>query len=156
MPGSLEQDPEACHTAWMFRHASQMPWCHQCKFHRPPRTLHCATCNICVEEYDHHCRWVNNCIGHRNFWLFLLLLVSLFLYLVALLVTCVIFLVRILDMPLCIEKIMSFIVALSATGALLPVFLLLVVLVVSVNTARRPYELQVSRAEYLCPDTRLG
>uniref|UniRef100_A0A8D2JM58 Palmitoyltransferase n=1 Tax=Sciurus vulgaris TaxID=55149 RepID=A0A8D2JM58_SCIVU len=131
--GSLEQDPEAGHTAWMFHHVSQMPWCHQCKFHRPPRTLHCAICNICVEEYDHHCRWVNNCIGHRNFRLFLLLLVSLYLYLVALLVTCVIFLVRTSDI---------FIVAVSATGALLPVFLLLVVQVVSVSAARRPYELQ--------------
>ncbi|XP_047419974.1 palmitoyltransferase ZDHHC19-like [Sciurus carolinensis] len=106
--GSLEQDPEAGHTAWMFSHAFQMPWCHQCKFHRTPRTLHCATCNICVEESDHHSRWVNNCIGHRNIQWFLLLLVSLSLYLVALLVTCVIFLVCTTGMPLSTDKTMVY------------------------------------------------
>uniref|UniRef100_A0A8D2CSQ4 Palmitoyltransferase n=1 Tax=Sciurus vulgaris TaxID=55149 RepID=A0A8D2CSQ4_SCIVU len=106
--GSLEQDPEAGHTAWMHSHAYQMPWCNQCKFHRPPRTLHCETCNICVEEFDHHSRWVNNCIGHRNFRLFLLLLVSLCLYLVALVVTCVIFVVRTTDMALSLDKIIAY------------------------------------------------
>ncbi|XP_047421408.1 palmitoyltransferase ZDHHC19-like [Sciurus carolinensis] len=140
--GSMEQDPEAGHTAWMHSHAYQMPWCHQCNFHRPPRTLHCKTCNICVEEFDHHSRWVNNCIGHRNFRLFLLLLVSLCLYLVALIVTCVIFVVRTTDMSLSLDKIVAIIVAVLATGALLPVIFELLVQVVAVSTARRLYEVQ--------------
>ncbi|XP_047421407.1 palmitoyltransferase ZDHHC19-like [Sciurus carolinensis] len=140
--GSLEQDPEVGHTAWMHSHAYQMPWCHQCNFHRPPRTLHCKTCNICVEEFDHHSRWVNNCIGHRNFRLFLLLLVSLCLYLVALIVTCVIFVVRTTDMSLSLDKILTIIVAVLATGALLPVIFELLVQAVAVSTARRLYEVQ--------------
>ncbi|MBZ3887984.1 putative palmitoyltransferase ZDHHC19 [Sciurus carolinensis] len=156
MPGSVEQDPEAGHTAWMHSHAFQMPWCHQCNFHRPPRTLHCAICNICVEEFDHHSRWVNNCIGHRNFRLFLLLLVSLCLYLVALVVTCVIFVVRTTDMSLSLDKIVAIIVTVLATGALLPVIFELLVQAVAVSTARRLYEVQVSRAEFLCQDTPLG
>ncbi|MBZ3889035.1 putative palmitoyltransferase ZDHHC19 [Sciurus carolinensis] len=119
-----------------------MPWCHQCNFHRPPRTLHCKTCNICVEEFDHHSRWVNNCIGHRNFRLFLLLLVSLCLYLVALIVTCVIFVVRTTDMSLSLDKILTIIVAVLATGALLPVIFELLVQAVAVSTARRLYEVQ--------------
>lgn len=28
---------------------------------------HCFKCNKCVIEYDHHCDWINNCIGKKNF-----------------------------------------------------------------------------------------
>ena len=27
---------------------------------------HCFKCNKCVIEYDHHCDWINNCIGKNN------------------------------------------------------------------------------------------
>ncbi|KAM5126503.1 palmitoyltransferase ZDHHC19-like, partial [Callospermophilus lateralis] len=67
--------------------AFRLQWCSKCSFHRPPRTHHCPFCNICVEDFDHHCLWVNNCVGQRNFRVFVLLLVSLCLYLVVLLAT---------------------------------------------------------------------
>nr|XP_040126524.1 palmitoyltransferase ZDHHC19-like [Ictidomys tridecemlineatus] len=80
--GSVEQNPEAPYVAHVNNKCFPMPWCAKCHLHRPPRTHHCETCNICVEEFDHHCRWVNNCEGHRNIRLYLLLLLSLCLYLV--------------------------------------------------------------------------
>lgn len=28
--------------------------------------VHCMTCGTCVEGFDHHCSFVNNCIGYKN------------------------------------------------------------------------------------------
>ena len=37
--------------------------CFQCYVVRPPRGHHCSFCKGCMMKMDHHCPWVNNCIG---------------------------------------------------------------------------------------------
>ncbi|XP_048658819.1 palmitoyltransferase ZDHHC19-like [Marmota marmota marmota] len=136
-----EKLPEAAYVPWIYQRAFQMPWCPHCSFHCPPRTFHCGCCNICEEEFDHHCRWVNKCEGHSNIQLFLLLLMSPCLYLGALLVMCTIFLVSTSEMPFSLDKAMAYpYMAVPATGALLPLTLGLLIQTVAMSTAKRSYE----------------
>jgi hypothetical protein len=30
------------------------------------REYHCTTCQQCTAQYDHHCFWINNCVGKYN------------------------------------------------------------------------------------------
>ncbi|XP_020149687.1 protein S-acyltransferase 24 [Aegilops tauschii subsp. strangulata] len=49
--------------------------CITCKIVRPIRSKHCSTCDRCVEQFDHHCPWVSNCIGKKNKWEFFMFLI---------------------------------------------------------------------------------
>ncbi|XP_078605954.1 palmitoyltransferase ZDHHC23-like isoform X2 [Branchiostoma floridae x Branchiostoma japonicum] len=61
------------------RVAAQPLWCHVCKMPRPPRAGHCMICKRCVLRLDHHCIWIDHCVGknnHRSFLLTLVLFMS--------------------------------------------------------------------------------
>ena len=46
--------------------------CTTCKIIRPPKSSHCSHCDHCVKNFDHHCYFVGNCIGLRNWRNFIL------------------------------------------------------------------------------------
>ena len=48
--------------------------CPECEVIRTPRSRHCSICNRCVERFDHHCPWINNCVGVKNHSWFMLFL----------------------------------------------------------------------------------
>lgn len=56
--------------------------CYQCCTKVTKRSYHCDICGICVARYDHHCTWINNCVGTRNIGRFItfifMLIISLF------------------------------------------------------------------------------
>ncbi|WFD17980.1 protein S-acyltransferase [Malassezia caprae] len=57
-------------------------WCTTCQIYRPPRCSHCRSCDNCVDGLDHHCVFLNACIGRRNyttFYAFLCHMVALLL-----------------------------------------------------------------------------
>jgi hypothetical protein len=40
--------------------------CRKCLVVRVPGAHHCTRCKGCVLKFDHHCPWINNCIGMFN------------------------------------------------------------------------------------------
>ncbi len=49
-------------------------YCHVCLVHVTEKAKHCSSCNKCIYAFDHHCIWLNTCIGGKNYRLFLFML----------------------------------------------------------------------------------
>ncbi|KAL4461582.1 hypothetical protein ABPG74_016206 [Tetrahymena malaccensis] len=46
--------------------------CVECCIVKPKRSRHCETCKKCIRVYDHHCPWINNCVGANNYKYFIM------------------------------------------------------------------------------------
>ena len=51
--------------------------CIKCSTHVGARSKHCNKCDRCADQFDHHCDWLNNCVGKANYRWFVGLIVSL-------------------------------------------------------------------------------
>ena len=49
------------------------PFCLICCSNIYSSSKHCKKCNKCIENFDHHCNWLNNCVGKYNYGYFYLL-----------------------------------------------------------------------------------
>ena len=96
--------------------------CPECVTKRPPRSRHCQCCNKCVEKFDHHCPWINNCIGARNLGVFYCFLVITFVFLLATSYECIAF---VMDADLDAGALLAAAWAVVALGFLVPLFLLI-------------------------------
>ncbi|MBA0793591.1 hypothetical protein Gohar_017986, partial [Gossypium harknessii] len=50
-------------------------FCQKCSCFKPPRAHHCRVCKRCILRMDHHCNWINNCVGHANYKVFFVFVV---------------------------------------------------------------------------------
>ena len=66
--------------------------CPDCEVLRTPRSKHCAICNRCVERFDHHCPWINNCVGVHNHNAFLVFISTLLIVLVLIIISSIVML----------------------------------------------------------------
>lgn len=53
-------------------------YCNKCSLKRDEQVGHCTVCKSCVLRRDHHCFWVDNCIGYYNHKVFVSYLVCFF------------------------------------------------------------------------------
>ena len=49
---------------------SGMLYCRFCDANARAGAKHCRECAKCVDGFDHHCKWLNNCVGERNYLVF--------------------------------------------------------------------------------------
>jgi palmitoyltransferase len=52
-------------------------YCSICKSSRFIQSKHCGKCDRCADGFDHHCKWINNCVGKKNYKCFILSVVCL-------------------------------------------------------------------------------
>ncbi|EGT34456.1 CBN-TAG-233 protein [Caenorhabditis brenneri] len=65
----------------------QEKYCFTCFIRKMEHTKHCAVCGVCVNNFDHHCPWLNTCVTRRNMREFIMFVISVavssFIYCVA-------------------------------------------------------------------------
>lgn len=87
--------------------------CVPCETLRPEEADHCNFCNRCVQKFDHHCVFVNNCLGYRNHLWFLLFLVSFTGYMITVVAHSTLLISRYVKYPLAYATLPGYQIALN-------------------------------------------
>ena len=56
--------------------------CIKCKKFKKENTIHCIICDICIDNYDHHCYFLNTCINKTNKNIFKFFFINLIIFII--------------------------------------------------------------------------
>jgi DHHC palmitoyltransferase len=71
------QKPKNLNFMQLLREFDPVLLCPDCEVVRTDRSRHCSICNKCVERFDHHCPWINGCVGTANHGLFVIFILAM-------------------------------------------------------------------------------
>ena len=57
---------------------SFLNFCFKCFIFKKDNIKHCIICDKCCKDFDHHCFWLDNCIGKKNYVYFKMILYNSF------------------------------------------------------------------------------
>ncbi|PGH17999.1 hypothetical protein AJ80_04620 [Polytolypa hystricis UAMH7299] len=64
--GSRNQQRDAITELFSLWKFDEDNFCVYCMIRKPLRSKHCRRCKRCVSKHDHHCPWIDNCVGANN------------------------------------------------------------------------------------------
>ena len=70
-PGFLEAEDNLTWLQMVENKVYISEYCPYCRVKKTSTIKHCHVCKKCVKGFDHHCNWIDNCVGEKNKFLFL-------------------------------------------------------------------------------------
>jgi palmitoyltransferase len=65
-PGFLEAKDNLTWLEMVEKKININEYCPYCRVKKTSKIKHCHVCKKCVKGFDHHCNWIDNCVGENN------------------------------------------------------------------------------------------
>lgn len=87
-PGQVEK-PKDLKFSKLIENRDPKTLCPFCEVSYTKDSRHCFICNKCVHNFDHHCPWLNNCVGKDNHLVFYAYITTLLVYFIMMNTMCI-------------------------------------------------------------------
>ena len=65
-PGFLEAKDDLTWLQMVEKKIHIDEYCPYCRIKKTNKIKHCHICKKCIKGFDHHCNWIDNCVGENN------------------------------------------------------------------------------------------